>query len=112
MKLKYDFPQKVRNLYLYQYSCFLCSRSDQGLELHHILGRVSDSAFNSSCICSKCHSYMGHTREEHQNIFFYTLKFLHDVKFKPEDKDLDFLEEHAEELINGDTMLFVAQLST
>lgn len=98
MKLQNDFPQEVRLLYLYHYSCFLCGRSDRGLEIHHILGRVSDCAFNSSCLCSYCHSHICHTREEHQRIFKITYQFLLQVSFKPQEKDISFLRDNFQEL--------------
>lgn len=113
MKLNYNFPIEVRVLYLYHYSCFLCGSNGSdcgGLEIHHILGRVSDSAFNSSCLCKKCHSRIGHTREEHQLIFFYTIQFLRDQQFIPSDKDMQFLFDYGVELINDRTSSYIKNL--
>jgi hypothetical protein len=115
MKLQYGFPQKVRLLYLYHYSCFLCGSNGSncgGLEIHHILGRVSDSAFNSSCLCKKCHSKIGHTKEEHQMIFFFTIQFLKSVLFKPAEEDMRFLENNFEELVSLQTAEYISKLST
>lgn len=73
------------------------------LEIHHILGRVSDSAFNSSVLCNKCHSQIGHTTEEHQRIFNKSVVVLNDVGFKPEEKDMKFLTHYWSELVNQNT---------
>lgn len=97
MQLKYDFPLKVRLLYLYHYSCFLCGRN-YPLEIHHILGRVSASAFNSSCLCRICHERICHNREEHRKIFALTFKFLLNADFVPDDEDMKFLEKYFDEL--------------
>lgn len=109
MKLQYDFLPRVRLLYLYHTACFLCGRN-YPLEIHHILGRVSDSAFNSSCLCNQCHSHVGHTRQEHQLIFFHTINFLYNVGFKPLEEDMKFLSENAEELISPQSMEWISKL--
>ena len=102
MKLQNPFPNKVRLLYTGHWSCFLCGSNGWnrgGLELHHILGRVSDSAFNSSCICGYCHRGIGHTQKEHQKIFYQTAQFLKKVLFRPEEGDIKFIKENFNELI-------------
>lgn len=102
MKLQNPFPEKVRLLYMDYWACFLCGFNGWnrgGLEIHHILGRVSDSAFNSSCLCGYCHKRIGHTKEEHQKIFYQTVQFLKKILFKPEKEDLDFLRENYSELV-------------
>jgi len=102
MKLAHGFSNDVRNLYLYHTACFLCGCNGWGrggLELHHIMGRVSSSAFNSSCLCGACHSHMGHSKEEHQRIFTETIRFLKDIRYKPTDEDWQFLEDNLAELV-------------
>lgn len=99
MNLSNPFPLEVRNLYLYVYSCCLCG-SNEMLELHHILGRVSDSAFNSALICHECHSHVGHTREEHWEIFSYSFPLLHRLGFRPQNKDINFLDKNWDELMS------------
>jgi len=104
MKLKYDFPKEVRLLYLGHWRCFLCGSNGTtkgGLEIHHILGRVSDSAFNSSCLCRQCHAGICHNDGEHQTIFFQTLTYLKSINYKPSEKDWAFLEEHIKELVGN-----------
>lgn len=99
MKLKNNFPEEVRNLYLYVYTCCLCG-SNEMLELHHLLGRISDSAFNSALVCNECHSHMGHSTEEHQHVFSYSFPLLHNLGFKPKQKDIDFLDKNWNELMS------------
>lgn len=91
MKLANPFPQSVRILFLYCYQCFACGRSDRGLELHHIVGRSSSSAFNAIPLCPYCHSKVGHTEDEERYLFSLVLPFLFQVKFQPLSSDYDFL---------------------
>lgn len=113
MQLKFDFSQDVRLLYLYTTACCLCG-SNQMLEIHHILGRVSDSAFNSSVLCKECHAKICHNREEHQKIFNKSVVVLQEVGFKPNNnKDIEFLRDWWSELVNDDTYnWFIDKFST
>lgn len=102
MRLNFNFPVSVRKLYLGHWACFLCGRNGSGvggLEIHHILGRVSDSAFNSSCLCRRCHEKICHNRDEHRRIFLATYRFLRGIKYQPNDGDWAFLERHFGELV-------------
>lgn len=113
MKLQYPFPSEVRNLYLYNYECWNCGRNGTtsgGLEVHHILGRVSDSAFNSSVLCHECHELVSHSRSEHQFLFSKTARYLHENGFKPSDDDLLFLQQHWEELVDEETKKWFTEL--
>lgn len=97
MKLAYPFPLEVRLLYIDCWQCWLCGGNgtqDGGLEIHHICGRVSDSAFNSSCLCKKCHATMGHSQEEEQKLFLITLKYLFNKEYQPVPNDWKFLYEN------------------
>ena len=103
MKLYYPFSLETRNLYLYEHSCFNCGRSDQGLELHHILGRSKygknlDSAFNSSLLCKKCHNKIGHSKAEQFHLFYLTQDFLVKSYYKPIAYDYDFVRYNYMEL--------------
>ncbi len=109
MNLKFPFPEEVRNLYLYTYSCCLCG-SNQMLELRHILGRISDSAFNSAVVCHECHSKMGHSTEEHQRVFNKSVVVLHEIGFNPEQKDIDFLIKYQKEMISDETYFWLERL--
>lgn len=113
MKLRNGFTQETRNLYMDHYACFLCGSNGNnrgGLEIHHILGRLSDSAFNSSCLCGYCHREISHNREEHKTIFEKTLKFLYQQRYKPKEEDLQFLLQNAEELISDKAKTWLAKL--
>lgn len=101
MKLNNPFPEKVRLLYLYVYGCFKCGRSDRGLELHHITGRDSDSAFNACPLCKDCHAKIGHTEEEEKELLAIVMKFHADNSYKPEDNDYDFIFKHANLIKNN-----------
>lgn len=91
MELNNPFSQEIRNLFLYVYSCFKCGRSDRGLELHHIVGRSSNSAFNACPLCVICHGKIGHTEKEEGELFLITLNFLLLSKYQPIEKDYNFL---------------------
>jgi len=91
MELNNPFPQSVRLLFLYVYGCFQCGRSDRGLELHHIVGRSSNSAFNACPLCKDCHSKIRHSQEEERYLLSKVLPFLLQVKFQPLQSDYDFL---------------------
>lgn len=102
MLLSNPFPLEVRLLYLGHWRCFLCGSNGWergGLEIHHILGRISGSAFNSSCLCNYCHSHMGHSQEENRKIFLKTLEFLFNKEYIIKEEDIVFLRENEKELI-------------
>jgi hypothetical protein len=90
MQLRYPFPPEVRNLWLYHYSCQDCGRSGAGLELHHIAGRVSDSALNAICLCKICHGKCGHSFEEQAKYFRLQLEFLARSDWQASDDDEAF----------------------
>lgn len=93
MKLKYPFAQDVRLLFLYTYACSECGRSGEGLELHHIFGRVSDSPFNAIPLCKICHGKVGHTLQEHARYSQWTINYLHEEGYRITSKDEGFLSE-------------------
>lgn len=105
MQLQNPFPLTVRLLYLDCWRCWLCGENGQrngGLEIHHIMGRISASAFNSSCLCKKCHGHMGHSQEEEQKLFLITLKYLKGICYNPIQEDYDFLTQHYQRLMTED----------
>lgn len=104
MKLAYPFSQDTRNLFLYEYSCWLCGRSDRGLELHHVLGRVSSSPLNAFCICMECHSHMGHSKEEESKCLQITMRWLLRQGYELTKKDIVFYKtnEKLYNYTNGD----------
>lgn len=98
MQLANPFTQETRNLYLYRYDCSDCGRSDQGLSLHHIRGRISASPFNACLLCDVCHSRCNHNQEEERKYFALNAKFLHYSKYKPTEEDLEFIKDNFERL--------------
>lgn len=71
------------------------------LELHHIKGRISDSAFNACPLCKECHGKVGHTQEEHSFFFRRNFQFLFLNNYPPIQNDFDFLNTNPE-LVVGD----------
>jgi len=97
MILSNPFPNEVRTLYLYSHSCLLCTGNGNGvggLELNHIFGRVSGSAYNASVLCHECHSHVGHTQEEHAKLFIMNAKFLAEIGYKPTAEDKIFIDSY------------------
>jgi hypothetical protein len=95
MKLSNPFPDGVRNLYLYSYACLMCGSNGNtrgGLELNHIFGRVSSSAYNASVLCHECHSHVGHTQLEHAQLFLLNSKFLAEIGYTATDEDKIFID--------------------
>ena len=104
MQLKHPFPPTVRNLYLGVWYCFYIGEDGKqcnsngigrgGLELHHILGRVSGCAFNSCLLCKQCHNSIVHNIDEHRRLFVQTLRFLHSINYKPTEEDIQFVAKY------------------
>lgn len=97
MKLQNPFPLRVRLLYIDCHACFFCGRNGQGvggLEINHIFGRESAAAFNASVLCGRCHGHVGHSREEHQRLFFLNLRWLLSQLYIPLEDDLDLVRRY------------------
>lgn len=108
MKLANPFPTEVRELYRDCWKCSLCGCNGQnrgGLSLHHILGRISGSAFNCSILCGYCHEHMNHNQEEEQKLFNITLQYLYEITYQPTEKDYQFLRDNGSRLFTEDTGL-------
>jgi len=75
MKLNNPFSQTTHNLYLYVFACQDCGRSDNGLSLHHITGRGSNSKLNAIVLCNLCHGKCGHSFEEESRYSKITVQF-------------------------------------
>lgn len=112
MKLRNQFPFVVRNLYLDCYECWMCGSNGNGrggLEIHHVTGRDSAAAFNSSCLCHFCHENIEHTNDREAELFLRTLKHLYDIEYRPTDDDFNFLKDH-HYLINDDVQSWLIKL--
>ena len=109
MRLKHPFTDIIRELFWDQYSCYLCGRSDLGVEYHHILGRISNRPLNCAPLCPECHSrnhtQSPFTKEEISKLLNKTKKFLETINYILYEKDIEFFEKHkkAYELQNKNT---------
>lgn len=101
MKLKNNFSQETRNLFIdVEYLCFLCGGNGQdsgGMELHHILGRESNSPYNASPLCKECHKIadnkgVSSLNETQIKLLRKTEFHLGVMNYKPKEEDIVFLE--------------------
>lgn len=76
-----------------------CGRSDRGLQLHHIVGRDSNSAFNAIVLCNVCHEKCNHSQEEERKYFKTTFNFLLITNYEPTENDLKFLRDYFNRLV-------------
>jgi len=97
MKLRNPFSQETRILYLYRYDCDNCG-SNQSLELHHNVGRDSNSPLNAVLICRECHE---HIKQGNKILFTKNLAYLYKINYKIIPKDMEFLEKHKKLLDNN-----------
>jgi predicted nucleic acid-binding Zn ribbon protein len=81
LNLRNPFPEYVRLLYLYNYECFECG-SNKNLELHHIFGRISASAFNACPLCHNCHEAIKHDFETHLRLLKRVITYHHNNGYK------------------------------
>lgn len=92
MKLKNPFTDETRALFLdVQYDCWKCG-SNQGVEAHHIFGRMSNSPLNLAPLCRKCHEAVTHSDYEQKYLLGITLTYLEKVGYKKTQADYDFLD--------------------
>ena len=104
MKLQNPFPQETREIFRdVQYFCFICGKNGSdvgGTELHHILGRVSNSAFNAAVLCKKCHYHIKHSKEEHKFLLNktarYVAKKIKQYEYRPRREDFEFVDKYSE----------------
>lgn len=97
--MSFDFSSKTRELWFWQRECLVCGRN-QTLELHHILGRVSDSPLNGILICRNCHNQGGITsRENRIDYLKKTFSFLTRNGYRLTEKDKQFIT-YAEKMLN------------
>lgn len=114
MHLQNPFPLKVRKQYIDVWYCWNCGCNGSdigGLEIHHIRSRISDSIFNSSCLCKLCHSKIGHSQEEEQELFAKTFKWVYNIKYKPDKNDIDFLEKNYDYLFTDELKEWLKNLN-
>lgn len=108
MYLKNPFKLETRWLFFdVRYRCFECG-SNQGIELHHILGRVSSSALNACPLCKNCHIQVKHNQKEHQRLFLKTLQYLKDIGYTLVQEDIEFIKTNFLELNSPQLQVFLS----
>lgn len=84
MELQYPFSEYVRSWFLDGQYCWLCGRNaNAGLELHHVFGRVSNSAYNAAVLCLECHKHVTHNLDERIGLVITTQQFLKKQGYYP-----------------------------
>lgn len=98
MKLANSFSTETRELFRdTQWICAKCGGNGQGkggVELHHILGRDSNSPLNACVLCKDCHSHVGHTEKEHIKLLTKTLIYLKNQGYKFNSNDFSFIRKN------------------
>lgn len=94
MRLSHPFSEQTRLLFLYCYKCGECGQNGSqtgGLELHHIYGRVSSSAYNAIVLCKWCHNRVCHNLDEHVRYSQRTIGYLGNHAYQRTEEDNEFL---------------------
>jgi len=87
MKLRNDFNEIDRTVWNFDWYCHKCG-SNQGVSLHHILGRRSNSILNSFPLCDKCHR--NYTLLDKSELVKYTIRFVLAEGYELKKRDLLF----------------------
>jgi hypothetical protein len=95
--MKNDFTDITRALFVFEKTCWNCNAPEP--ELHHILGRVSNSPLNAYPLCRKnCHSFHIEMKSEENKYKFLkqTFRFLCDPnnQYRFTKKDNKFMEDN------------------
>lgn len=91
MKIKNNFSDITRALFSFEHSCWVCG-SNQGCELHHILGRISSSPFNACVLCRKCHEKA--TTLHKEKLLKMAIKFCIREQYEPNKTDIKFYQDN------------------
>jgi len=94
VRLQNPFSEDTRNLFLYEYNCWTCGRSDRGLEIHHSLGRCNNSPLNAYLTCPPCHSHYNHNQQEEARFLQKTIKWLLKQQYELTPKDIEFYQQN------------------
>ena len=102
MKLRNPFTTATRELFRdVQWECWECGTNGGGaMELHHIVGRSSNSPFNAAPLCLECHSHALHTQEAELRYFRKTLNYLYSKRYVIVEADEQFMLENPHLLLN------------
>lgn len=90
MNLQNPFPQQILIDTKSHYYCWQCG-SNQNLELHHIVGRSSNSRLNGCVLCKECHAVVTHSQEEEQQFCNLAILFWYSKGYKWQEDNLNFL---------------------
>jgi len=92
--MKNNFTEETRAEFIFETTCWRCNRPNP--ELHHILGRESNSPLNAYPLCRMCHSkHIEMISEENKKKFLNeTIRFLVKNNYKFKRKDIDFYLRH------------------
>lgn len=101
MKLKNPFSEETRLLYLYRYNCDNCG-SNKMLELHHNIGRDSNSPLNAVLLCHTCHE---HVKQNDVKLFNKNLQFLKSIDYKITPEDVSFMQHYSFFLTHNSDLL-------
>ena len=103
MKLKNNFSQEDRNIYLDNYECWICSQNSVDA-LHHTMGRggpgstVESSILNSSPVCNfKCHLQRHGflmTKPQQMKLLHKTYSYLCRIGYNVTTHDKNFIEKY------------------
>lgn len=93
MNLKNNFPPRVREIYTFTRNCQKCGRCDLPISIHHILGRVSNSALNSIMLCDECHTSGSYKQK--QEFLLLTMRFLLANHYEFTEDDMVFYDENS-----------------
>ena len=89
---KNPFDDATRSLFMFNYKCFNCGRSDLGLELDHVIGRGSKSPYNACPLCIPCHKVK--TRGNRTIQLQWVKDFLDSEGYQQNKKDIEFLTKY------------------
>ena len=90
--MRNEFPPEVKEIFYRSRYCLKCGRVDRPIEIHHIVGRDSNSALNACRLCDTCHEHIKHTNKYECMLFNITTKYLVSQGYHLIDKDYKFLE--------------------
>lgn len=88
MKLRNDFSELTRALYIFEKVCWNCGR--EASELHHVMSRTSNSPLNAYVICRKCHE--NYTSLSKYELLKKAFIFLIRKNYKFKERDYIFME--------------------
>ena len=91
LKLRNNFTDEQKAVWAWDYWCHAPNcKSNIGVSIHHIFGRVSNSILNSIPLCDKCHR--NYTFLDKSELLKTTIRFLCDPNngYEFTKKDIEF----------------------